>query len=76
MYQAAKSIEASNDAVVDVLESVERFFRHIDIYTHLPHSPALDEMVVKIVLELLITLALATKQLTQGRMGELVLVNA
>jgi len=32
-------------------------------------------MVVKIVLELLTTLALATKQLTQGRMSEFVLVD-
>jgi hypothetical protein len=71
----AKSIGASDDTAVDVLESVERFLRHIDIYAQIPHSPALDEMVVKIVLELLTTLALATKQLMQGRMSEFVLVD-
>lgn len=75
MYQAAKNIEASGDAVVDLLESVERFFRHINIYAQIPHSPALDEMVVNIVLELLTTLALATKRLTQGQMSEFIHVD-
>ena len=75
MYQAAKSIDASGDAVADVLESVERFLRHIKTYTQIPHSPILDEMVVKVVLELLITLALATNRLTPGPMRESVLVD-
>ena len=67
MYQAAKGIEIGGGAVVDVLESVERLFRHLDIYTRIPHSLALDEMVVKIVMEMLSILALATKQLTRGQ---------
>src|SRR5437868_6695692 len=74
-YQAAKSIDTSGDAVADVLESVERFLRHINTYTQIPHSPILDEMVVKVVLELLITLALATNRLTPGPMCEPVLVD-
>ena len=74
VFQAAKGIEIGSDTVVDVLESVERLFRHLDMYTQIPHSPALDEMVVKIVLELLSILELATKRLTQGRLSESTLV--
>jgi len=68
-------MESSDNAFVDVLESVERVFRHLDMYTQIPHSPALDEMVVKMVLELLSILELATKRLTQGRLSESILVD-
>ena len=73
--RAVKGIESSDDALVDVLESAERFFRHLDMYTQIPHSPALDEMVVKIVIELLSILELATKRVTQGRLSESILVD-
>lgn len=68
-------MESSDDVLVDVLDAVDRFFRHLDMYTQIPHSPALDEMVVKIVLELLSVLELATKRLTQGRLSEPILVD-
>ena len=60
-------MSASYDALVDLLESIEHFLMRLDIYTHIPHTPALDEMVVKIIVELLSTLALVTKELKQGR---------
>jgi len=65
--QTAKGMNASYDALVDLLESIEQFITRLDIYTNIPHTPALDEMVVKILVELLSTLALATKELKQGR---------
>ena len=52
---------------MDVIESIERFLRRVDIYTQIPHTQALDEMVIKIVLELLSTLAIATKGFKQGQ---------
>ena len=55
---------------MDVVESIERFLRRIDIYTQIPHTQALDEMVTKIVVELLSTLALATKGLKRGESSE------
>ena len=60
-------MNASYDALVDLLESIEHFVMRLDIYTHIPHTPALDEIVVKIIVELLSTLALVTKELKQGR---------
>jgi hypothetical protein len=67
VHQAAKGMNTSYDALVDLLESIEHFLMRLDIYTHIPHTPALDEMVVKIIVELLSTLALVTKELKQGR---------
>ena len=60
-------MDTSYDALVDLLESIEHFLTRLNIYTHTPHTPALDEMVVKIIVELLSTLALVTKELNQGR---------
>jgi len=60
-------MNASYDTLVDLLESIERCLMRLDIDSHIPHTPALDEMVVKIIVELLSTLALVTKELKQGR---------
>jgi hypothetical protein len=70
MHQAAKGIESSYELLVDLLGSIEHLLRRIEIYTHIPHTPVLDEMVVKIMIELISTLGLATKGLTQGRLSE------
>jgi hypothetical protein len=67
VHQAAKGMNTSYDALVDLLESIEHFLMRLDIYTYIPHTLALDEMVVKIIVELLSTLALVTKELSQGQ---------
>ena len=65
--QAFKGVSADFDALVDLLESIEHFLKRLDIYTKVPPTPAMTEIVVKILVELLSTLALATKQIRQGR---------
>ena len=60
----------SYDAIVDLLESIEHFLKRLEIYTEIPSTPAVDELVVKIMVELLSTLTLATKELKQGRSSE------
>jgi len=60
----------SYDAVVDLLESTEHFLKRLDIYTKIPSTVAMTEIVVKILVELLSTLALATKQVKQGKSSE------
>ncbi len=47
------------DPLVDLLESIDRFLNRLDIYTRIPPTPEMDEMVMA---ELLSTLALATKE--------------
>ncbi|KAF8467477.1 hypothetical protein DFH94DRAFT_600255, partial [Russula ochroleuca] len=64
---AFKGVSADLDALVDLLESVEHFLKRLNIYTKVPPTPAMTEIVVKIMVELLSTLALVTKQIRQGR---------
>jgi hypothetical protein len=64
--QAAKGIISSWDALLELLKSIAHFLNRLDIYTCIPHMPAMDEIVVRILVELLSTLALATRELKQG----------
>ena len=70
MSQAFKGVNADFDALIDFLESIELFLNRLDIYTKVTPTPAMNEVVVKIMLELLSTLALVTKQIKQGRPRE------
>ena len=69
-YQVFKGVSADFDALVDLLESIEHFLKRLDIYTKVPPTPAMTGIVVKILVELLSTLALVTKQIRQGRSSE------
>ncbi len=71
--QAANGVVSSWDALVELLESIDHFLNRLDMYTRIPHTLALDEIVIKIMVELLSTLALATRELKQGRSSESVL---
>jgi hypothetical protein len=71
--QAVKDINASYDALVDLFASFENFLSRLSIYTGVPPTPALTNVLVKILVELIFTLALATKQVKQGRLSEFVL---
>ena len=73
MNQVAKGVTASYDVFIDLLESIEHFLNRLDIYTRIPPTSAMNEMVIKIMLELLSTLALATKELKQGRSSKSIL---
>jgi hypothetical protein len=67
VYQVANRVDSSNDALVDLLESIERFLKRVALYTQVPSTAALDEMVIKIMMELLSTIALATKRFEKER---------
>jgi hypothetical protein len=76
VFQAFKGVTADFDALMDLLESIEHFLKRLDIYSKVPPTPAMTEIVVKILVELLSTLALATKQIRQGRSSESVFIGA
>ena len=52
---------------MNIFESIENFLRRLEIYTKITPTVAMTEMVVKILVELLSTLALATKQIEEGK---------
>jgi hypothetical protein len=74
VLQAVKDVSTGYGALVDLLASFENFLSRLSIYTGVPPTPALKNVLVKIIVELLSTLALATKQVKQGRLSEFVLI--
>ena len=73
VHQATKGVKlvkTSYKPLLGLLESIELLLRHLYIYTQIPPTPDMDEMVVKIMAEILVTLALMTKDLNQGRPSE------
>jgi hypothetical protein len=66
-HQSVKDVSTSYDALVDLLESFEHFMNRLDIYTRVPLTGPLAEIIVKVMVELLSTLALVTKQVNQNR---------
>jgi hypothetical protein len=73
--QAFKSVVSDLKCAIELLESIESFLNRLDIYTKVPPTPAMTEIIVKIMVELLSTLALATNQIRQGRPSEFVFAN-
>jgi len=69
--QTAKYVRDSYDALVDIFECIENFARRLKIYMDIQPTPAMTEVMVKIMVELLVVLALATKQINQGRLSKL-----
>ena len=72
-YQAVKGVLDDYDTLADLLESVDHFLNRLDIYIKIPPTVSMTEMIIKILVELLSVLALATKQLQQGKLSECVL---
>jgi hypothetical protein len=68
--QAAKDVGASEEALADLFERIENFFRRLESYTEVPPTNAMTDIIVKIMVEVLNIFAIATKEIKQGRASE------
>ena len=73
MLQAASGVSSSYDALVDLFDCVGNYLKRLRIYTN-QLTPSMMEISVKIMVELLSVLALATKQIKLGRFSKWVIV--
>ena len=70
VHQAAKGVSSSYDALLELFECLGSFLKRMEIYTTIPPTPIMTEVVVKIMVEMLSVIALASKQIKQGRLSE------
>ena len=70
VFQTVKDVNASYDALVELFESIERFLGRVEIYTNITLTDAMKDIVVRILVEVISTLALATKQVKQGPLSQ------
>ena len=62
--------------LVDIFERIEGFFRRLESYTEIQPTAAMTDTIVKIMVEILSILAIATKEIKQRRASELIPVVA
>jgi len=64
-------VSASYDALTDLFQCVSNFLGRLHIYTEqIPLSPAMSDIIVRILVEVLSVFSLATKQINQGRFSK------
>jgi hypothetical protein len=56
--------------LLDLFECLGNFLKRLEIYTAIPPTPIMTDIIIKIMIELLSVLALATKQIKQGRFSK------
>lgn len=70
--QAAKEVDTSQDMLIDLFVRMENFFRRLDSYTEVPPTPPMLDIIVKIMVEVLSILAIATTDVKRRRASELI----
>jgi hypothetical protein len=66
-----KDFNEDQGTVVEIFEQIENFFRRLEVYTEVQPTPAMKDTMVKIMVEVLDILAIATKEMKQSRTSEL-----
>ena len=51
------------------------FFRRLDVYTAVPPTDEMTDLIIQIMVEVLSILGIATKEIKQGRMSEYSRIN-
>ena len=71
-YQTATSVGASYDALGDLFECVANLLRRLHTYTEkmIPPFPEISDIMMKIMIEVVNVVALATEQIKNGRFSE------
>jgi hypothetical protein len=68
--QAATDVRSSRETLIDISERIELFFRRLEIYTTVSPTPEMTDMMVKIIVEVLSILGIATKETKQSWTSE------
>jgi hypothetical protein len=58
--------------LVDLFERVEHFFKRLEYHTEMRPSEAMTDIIVKIMVEVICILAIATKEVKQSRASKLI----
>ena len=69
-FQAASGVTSSYDALLDLFECLGNFLKRLEAYTTIQPTPMMTDLIIKIMVVLLSVLALATKQIKQGRFSK------
>jgi hypothetical protein len=63
-------VRASHDTLIEIFERIETFFQRLEIYTRVSPPPEMIDIIVRIMVEVISILGMATKEMNQGRMSK------
>ncbi len=63
-------VRGDQDNLIDIFERMENFFQRLELYTRVSPPPEMIDIIVKIMVEVLSILGIATKMTKQGRMSK------
>jgi hypothetical protein len=69
-FQAAKAVGASRDLLLGLFERIENIFKRLEVYIEVPRTSGMTDAIVKVMVEVLSILAIATKEINQHRASE------
>jgi hypothetical protein len=73
--QAAKDVDSSQDMLIDIFLRIENFFKRLESYTEVQPTVAMTDLILKIIIEVLSILAIATEEIDLGRSSESMLID-
>ena len=69
--QAVKDVNTAQEALIDIFECIENFFKRMEAYAEVRPSEAMTDIIIRIMVEVLNILGITTKEIKQGRTSEL-----
>ena len=72
LSQASKAVSASQDALANIFGRMENFFMRLETYMKVRPTTGMTDIIVKIMVEVLYILSIATKEMKQSRASELI----
>jgi len=69
-----KDVDSTQDALIDIFVRIGNFFKCLESYTEVPPTAAMTDVIVKIMIEVLLILAIATEETILRRSSELMLI--
>jgi hypothetical protein len=72
LSQAAKAVSDDQDVLATVFGRIENFFRRLETYVEVPPTAGMTDIIVKIMVEVLSILSIATKEIKQSTASELI----
>jgi hypothetical protein len=73
ILQAILAVSASQSAVIDLFERIENFFIRLGTYVELPPTVEMTDIIVKVMVDVLLILALVTREIKQGKISGFIL---
>ena len=68
-------MDASQEVLINIFMRIESFFKRLDTYTEVRPTVAMTDVIVNVMIEVLSILAIATKEIKEGRSSKLIDMN-